>query len=87
MEKGNKILTAVKITCICDKTNQLLSEKKPYSLNSTYNFCALKNLQLDSKEKFDPEPGFENRTPRLVIWRPEIRIPIEVQIFLLKSKL
>ena len=23
----------------------LLSENKPYNLNSTYNFCALKNLQ------------------------------------------
>ena len=26
--------------------NQLLGENKPYSLNSTYNVCALKNLQF-----------------------------------------
>ena len=26
--------------------DQLLGENKPYSLNSTYNFCTLKNLQF-----------------------------------------
>ena len=57
-----------------DKTtssNQLLSENKLYSLNSTCNVCALKNLQFIFQEKkFEPEPGFE------VIWRSELRIPV-----------
>ena len=34
-----------------NNTNQLLSENKLYSLNSTYNFCALKNLQFRFQEK------------------------------------
>ena len=33
------------------RSNQLLSENKLYSLNSTYNFCALKNLQFRFQEK------------------------------------
>ena len=32
------------------KINQLLSENKLHSLNSTYNFCALKNLQFRFQE-------------------------------------
>ena len=32
-------------------SNQLLSENKPYSLNSTHNFSALKNLQFRFQEK------------------------------------
>ena len=60
-------------------SNQL-SENRLYSLNSTYNFCALKNLQFIFQEKkFEPEPGFEERS--------EVRISVQVQIFLLKSKL
>ena len=30
---------------------QLLSENQHYSLNSTYNFCAFKNLQFRFQEK------------------------------------
>ena len=39
--------------CNLKKSNsyQLLSENKLYSLNSTYNFCALKNLQFRFQEK------------------------------------
>ena len=36
---------------ICIPSNQLLSEKNFHSLNSTYNFCALKNLQFRFQEK------------------------------------
>ena len=32
-------------------SNQQLSENKLYSLNSTYNFCALKSLQFRFQEK------------------------------------
>ena len=46
-------------------SNQLLSENKIYSLNSTYNFSALKNLQFRFQEKkIEPEPGFEPRISR-----------------------
>jgi hypothetical protein len=31
--------------------NQLLSENKLYSLHSTYNFCAFKNLEFRFQEK------------------------------------
>ena len=34
-------------------SNQLLSENKPYSLNSIYNFCALKNLQFNGQKMAD----------------------------------
>ena len=44
--------------------SQLLSENKLYSLNSTCNFCALKNLQFKFQEKnltlnldFEPRIG------------------------------
>ena len=77
------------------KMHLLLSENKPYSLNSTYNFCALKNLQFKFQGKnlnlnrdsnwngnFDSIIG---KSTRLVIWRSEVRIPVKDKIFLLKS--
>ena len=36
----------VAVISIFVTTNESLSEKKLYILNSTYNFCALRNLQL-----------------------------------------
>ena len=72
----------------------LLSENKPYSLNSTYNFCALKNLLFRFQEKnlnLNRDSNLRSRSigksARLVIWRFEVRIPVEVRSFLLKSKL
>ena len=42
-----------------------------------------------SREKFEPEPGFEPRTSGFLPWRSsielsEVRVPVQVQIFLLK---
>ena len=45
---------------------QLLSENK-HSLNSTYNFYALKNLQFRFQEK--------KCEPELRFWKSEVRIP------------
>ena len=42
-DKGDRVSTLKYI-------NQLLSENKLYSLNSTYTFCALKNLQFRFQE-------------------------------------
>ena len=41
IQKQNQTLSEQK-----GASKQLLSENKPYSLNSTYNFCALKKLQF-----------------------------------------
>ena len=45
------------------QSNQLLSENKLYSLNSTYNYCALKNLQFRFEDKkIEPgDPRYESR--------------------------
>ena len=89
----------------------IIKWKKPYSLNLTYNFCALKNLQdknlwtwtgirtsdlqitsLVFKEECLKRNWNRNldssigKSARLVIWRPEVWIPVQVQIFLLKFK-
>ena len=73
-----------------EESNQLLGENKLYSLNSTYNFCALKNLQFRFQEKIlnlNREEHLNGKSARLVIWRSEVRIPVQIQNFLLKSKL
>ena len=44
---------------------------------------ALKNYNLNSREKFEPGPGFEPRTSRSLAWR---QIPVQVRIFLLNSR-
>ena len=43
--------TQFKVYTQLKKSYQLLSENKLHSLNSTYNFCALKNLQFRFHEK------------------------------------
>ena len=45
------ILMIMLIHIFTHNSYELLSENKPCSLNSTYNFCALKNLQLRFQEK------------------------------------
>ena len=64
-----------------DKTtssNQLLSENKLYSLNSTCNFCALKNLQSIFQEKIWTWTGI--RTSDLQITSVAL-LPIELSKF------
>ena len=46
--------------------NQTTSQYKPI-------VCALKNYNLNSREKFEPGRGFEPRTSRFLAWR-SIRI-------------
>ena len=82
-----------------------------HSLNTTYNFCALKNLQFRFQEKnsnlnrdssesvwhlsFQEERlnmnwngNLDNSIGKSAgVWRSEVRIPVQVKIFLLKSKL
>ena len=69
-----------------EKDNQLLSENKLYSLNLTYNFCALKNLQFRFQEKNLNLKWDSNRGSPDLVWRSEVQIPVQVQICLLKSK-
>ena len=40
-------------------------------LTSKYSpiVCALKNYNLNSREKFEPGPGFETQTSRSLAWR------------------
>ena len=48
--------------------------------------CALGNLHYKiSRAKFEPEPEFEPQTSGLEIRRSEVRIPVLVQMFLLRS--
>ena len=47
-----------------------LSSEKFYSLNSTYNFLCLEEFTIYiSKEKFEPELGFETRISISLAWR------------------
>ena len=57
-------------------SHQLLTENKLYSLNSTLNMSWIGNL--------DSSIG---KSARIVIWISKVRIPLKVQLFLLKSKL
>ena len=50
--------------CHKQTLTQLLSENKPYSLNSIYNCLSLEKFRIwISREKIEPEPGFEPRIP------------------------
>ena len=45
--------------------------------------CALKNYNLNSREKFEPGPGFEFRTSRSLAWRSTtwgILVQLTVQV-------
>ena len=62
---------------------------RPLSFNCFYHFIVPYFLYKISREKFEPEPGFEPQTSgflaELEIRRSEVRIPVLVQIFLLRS--
>ena len=89
-----KIFAHQNIVILFLKFISIIKWKQTFSLNATCNFCALKNLQLRFQEKNlnlnrHSNLGSPDHYPGawLVIWRSEVRIPVQVQIFLLKSKL
>ena len=58
IQSNTYLIVLARLDVTCFKSNsflrsfyQLLSENKLYSLNSTYNVCALKNLQFRFQEK------------------------------------
>ena len=71
-------------------SNQLLGENKLYSLNSTYNLCALKNLQFRFQEKnlnlnrIRTSDLQITSLALLPIEAIQVPIPVHVQTFLLK---